>query len=215
MDKKIMSQEKVKTPLEELFDRHPALAACRDDIQAAFQAILQCYMQKGKLLVCGNGGSAADADHIVGELMKGFYKRRPLAEEEARLFGELAGKLQGALPAIALTQHTALSTAYLNDVDASMVFAQQVYGYGNREDVLLAISTSGNSDNVCKAVQVANVKGMVTIGLTGATGGKLSGLCRHCICVPETETARVQELHLPVYHVICEMVEQYFFNEPC
>jgi D-sedoheptulose 7-phosphate isomerase len=170
------------------------------------------FASGGKLLVCGNGGSAADADHIVGELMKGFYKKRSLPAEEASKLGEYARYLQGALPAIALTQHAALSTAFLNDVNPEMGFAQQVYGYGRDGDVLLGISTSGNSKNVCNAVRVAMNLGIKTIGLTGRKGGRLSEISDVCIGVPADITADIQELHLPIYHTLCAMLEELFFD---
>ena len=143
--------------------------------------------------------------------MKGFYKKRPLSEEEKEKYGELAGHLQGALPAISLTGHPALSTAFLNDVDPEMVFAQQVYGYGREGDVLIAITTSGNSVNVLHAVKVAKAKGMKVIGLTGHDGGALKELCEVCLIVPGGTTADIQEYHLPVYHTICAMLEEHFF----
>ena len=170
--------------LEHLTERYPALAGMKEEIAGAFRILKESYENGGKLLVCGNGGSASDSDHIVGELMKGFYKKRPLSEEEKEKYGELAGHLQGALPAISLTGHPALSTAFLNDVDPEMVFAQQVYGYGREGDVLIAITTSGNSVNVLHAVKVAKAKGMKVIGLTGHDGGALKGLCEVCLIVP-------------------------------
>ena len=174
----------------------------------------------GKLLVCGNGGSAADAEHIVGELMKGFKKARHLASIEVEKLVEidslmgrtLADNLQGALPAIALDGHPALTTAYMNDCEPIICFAQQVYGYGCKNDVLFAISTSGNSRNVLYAVVAAKAKGMVVIGLTGENDSKLSAMSDVCIRVPSTETYQIQELHLPIYHCLCLMLEDYFFN---
>ena len=198
--------------LNRLLERYPALCDLKDIINGACRILEVSFASGGKLLVCGNGGSAADADHIVGELMKGFYKKRPLPAEEAERLGEYARDLQGALPAISLTQHTALSTAFLNDVNPEMVFAQQVYGYGRAGDVLLAISTSGNSNNVCHAAQVAADLGIQTIGLTGREGGRLSGICDVCIEAPDDRTADVQELHLPIYHTLCAMLEELFFD---
>ncbi len=197
--------------LEHLTERYPALAGMKEEIAGAFRILKESYENGGKLLVCGNGGSASDSDHIVGELMKGFYKKRPLSEEEKEKYGELAGHLQGALPAISLTGHPALSTAFLNDVDPEMVFAQQVYGYGREGDVLIAITTSGNSVNVLHAVKVAKAKGMKVIGLTGHDGGALKGLCEVCRIVPGGTTADIQEYHLPVYHTLCAMLEEHFF----
>ena len=198
--------------LERLVERYPALDGMKDTIEEAFQIMKPSYENGGKLLVCGNGGSASDSDHIVGELMKGFYKKRPLSEAEKEKFGGLSEHLQGALPAISLAGHPALSTAFLNDVNPEMIFAQQVYGYGNENDVLLAITTSGNSGNVLHAVKVAQAKNMKTIGLTGPKGGKLKEAADTCICVPGSCTADIQELHLPVYHALCAMLEERFFE---
>ena len=203
--------------LESLTAAYPMLEGCREDIEAAFEGMAACYRRGGKLLVCGNGGSAADAGHIVGELMKGFRKKRPLpSEEQQKLIGlpggkDLAEKLQMALPCLALTECASLSTAFSNDVDASLVFAQQVWGYGREGDVLLGISTSGNAVNVCRAVVAARAKGITTVGLTGRGGGQLRNLCDIAICVPADETYRIQEYHLPVYHALCAMLEDEFF----
>ena len=198
--------------LNRLLERYPALCDLKDIINGACRILEVSFASGGKLLVCGNGGSAADADHIVGELMKGFYKKRSLPAEEASKLGEYARYLQGALPAIALTQHAALSTAFLNDVNPEMGFAQQVYGYGRGGDVLLGISTSGNSKNVCNAVRVAMNLGIKTIGLTGRKGGRLSEISDVCIGVPADITADIQELHLPIYHTLCAMLEELFFD---
>ena len=199
--------------LTHLIERYPALAQMRGAIEQAYRLLEECYEKGGKLLVCGNGGSAADSDHIVGELMKGFYKQRMLPEEERKRFGEQGEKLQGALPAIALTQHGALSTAFLNDVDPAMVFAQQVYGYGQGGDVFLGLSTSGNSANVVLAAKVAVAKGMKVITMTGRNGGKLKELSDVCMIVPAQVTADIQEYHLPVYHTLCAMLEEHFFPD--
>ncbi len=172
------------------------------------------------MLIAGNGGSASDADHIVGELMKGFLLPRKVDDDFANKLkavdeakgAELAMKLQGALPTIALSNHNSLNTAFINDVDGSMCFAQQVNGYGNPGDVFLAISTSGNSKNILYAAVTAKAKGMKVIGLTGKCGGKLSGLADSVIAVDETETYKIQELHLPIYHCLCFMLENYFFK---
>ena len=203
---------------ERLFERYPDLISARDAVMQAYLTFAGTYRRGGKLLVCGNGGSAADADHIVGELMKGFFKKRPLAGEQfARedgapaLDAEETGLLQGTLPAVALTQHTALSTAFLNDVDPYMVFAQQVYGYGEKGDAFLGISTSGNSANVVHAARVARAKGLRTVALTGPGGGKLRDCCDVAVCVPGSCTADIQERHLPVYHTLCAMLEEKFF----
>ena len=196
-----------------MIERYPALAQMRGAIEQAYRILEECYENGSKLLVCGNGGSAADSDHIVGELMKGFYKQRMLPEEERKRFGEQGEKLQGALPAIALTQHGALSTAFLNDVDPAMVFAQQVYGYGQGGDVFLGLSTSGNSANVVLAAKVAAAKGMKVITMTGRNGGKLKELSDVCMIVPAQVTADIQEYHLPVYHTLCAMLEEHFFPD--
>ena len=199
--------------LTHLIERYPALAQMRGAIEQAYRLLEECYEKGGKLLVCGNGGSAADSDHIVGELMKGFYRQRMLPTEERKRFGEQGEKLQGALPAIALTQHGALSTAFLNDVDPAMVFAQQVYGYGQGGDVFLGLSTSGNSANVVLAAKVAAAKGMKVIAMTGKDGGKLKELSDVCMIVPAQVTADIQEYHLPVYHTLCAMLEEHFFPD--
>lgn len=206
--------------LDVLMRRYPALAICHDSIARAFELMAEGFANQGKLLICGNGGSAADAEHIVGELMKGFLLQRPVPSDfRARLreswpdqVEHLADHLQGALPAVALTGHMALSTAFQNDVAAEMIFAQQVYGYGRVGDVLLGISTSGNSKNVLHALRVAHSMGLRTLGLTGASGGQMAALCDVCICVPATQTLEVQELHLPVYHTLCCMLEAAFFE---
>ncbi len=213
----------MKKEAEEVFDglikRYPALSVCSDDIRKFAEALILCYKNGGKLLVCGNGGSAADAEHIVGELMKGFCSKRPLGEtEKAELekYGEdgavLSKKLQSALPAISLYNETALITAYNNDADPSLVYAQQVYALGREGDVLLCISTSGSSENVCYAVTAAKARGVTVAALTGKTGGRLKNICDICITVPETETYKVQELHLPVYHAVCLCAEKEFFG---
>lgn len=209
----------------DFFDRlllqFPELGICQESIAAAFDLIRNTYLAGGKILICGNGGSAADAEHIAGELMKGFLLKRPLADEmRASLldaYGQhgtyLADHLQGALPAISLAGHAALSLAFSNDVAADMVFAQQVLGYGQPEDLLVALSTSGNSANVVHAAEVARILGLGTLGLTGADGGQLKRLCDITIRVPANETYRIQEYHLPIYHALCAMIELDFFEE--
>lgn len=205
--------------LEDLICHYPVLEPVKQQISQSYQLLKECYETGHKLLIAGNGGSAADSEHIVGELMKGFKKTRKLPEPMAEKLKEadleageiLAGKLQGALPAIALTGHPALSTAFLNDVDGAMVYAQQVYGYGTEGDVLLAISTSGNAQNIHYACVTARAKGLKIIGLTGKDGGKLKNDADIAIMVPETETFKIQELHLPVYHALCLMLEECFF----
>lgn len=206
--------------LNDLILRYSQLAVCKEDVAKAFAVLSESYHNQGKLLVCGNGGSAADAEHIVGELMKGFKSLRHLDEAsqsklknvDNRLGDLLAKNLQGALPAIALDGHPALSTAYMNDCEPLMCFAQQVNGYGCEGDVLFSISTSGNSKNVIYAAITAKAKGMKVIGLTGAKESKLSDMADVCIRVPETETYKIQELHLPVYHCLCLMLEEEFFG---
>lgn len=203
-----------------LLERYPELKCAKDDIIACYDVLEACYANGGKLLVAGNGGSAADAEHIVGELMKGFVLPRKvdadfackLKEANPELGTVLAGNLQGALPAIALDGHLALTTAYMNDCEPLLCFAQQVNGYGNVGDVFLGISTSGNSKNVLYAATVARAKGMRVIGLTGAKESKLSAMADICIRVPEMETYKIQELHLPVYHCLCLMLEERFFD---
>jgi D-sedoheptulose 7-phosphate isomerase len=202
---------------------NPSLAGCRAQIVAAFEVLERCFAAGGKLLVCGNGGSAADSEHIVGELMKGFARRRPVPAElrrrleeafpggEGRLLGE---RLQGALPAISLVSQTSLATALANDVSAEMVFAQQVYGYGRPVDVLLALSTSGNAANVIAALRVARVLGLKTVGLTGRAGGQVGELADLTIRVPADLTPEVQVLHLQVYHCLCAMLEAESFGGP-
>lgn len=205
--------------LEELLVRYPVLTSVKAEIKEAYEILENCYENGGKLLIAGNGGSCADAEHIVGELMKGFVKRRAVSEEFAQKLlkadpvrgKELADKLQGGLPAIALTGHPGLSTAFLNDVDGSLIYAQQTYGYGKKGDVLLGISTSGNSKNIMYAMAAARAIGMKTIGLTGRDGGQLKETADTAIVVPEKETFKIQELHLPVYHALCLMLEERFF----
>lgn len=203
-----------------LMERYPVLECCKNDIIDAFDLLGDTYSKEGKMLICGNGGSAADAEHIVGELMKGFrYSRKLLSTEVDNLqkidieMGKvLAENLQSALPAIALDGHPALSTAYMNDCEPLLCFAQQVNGLGRQGDVLFGISTSGNRKNVLYAAVTAKSKGMKVVGLTGAKDSKLSALADVCIRVSETETYMVQELHLPVYHCLCLMLEEKFFG---
>ena len=201
--------------------RYPQLIVAKDCIVEAYQILEESYTNDGKLLVAGNGGSAADAEHIVGELMKGFVNPRKLEAEYSdalitvnkELGTVLSENLQGALPAIALDGHLALTTAYLNDCEPLLCFAQQVNGYGRKSDVFLGISTSGNSRNILYAATVAKAKGMKVIGLTGEKDSKLSEISDTCIQVPETETYKIQELHLPVYHCLCLMLEDTFFGK--
>jgi D-sedoheptulose 7-phosphate isomerase len=214
----------MKTSVEKLyqdfFDQFPELSSCSSEISGAFEAICNCYRAGGKLLVCGNGGSASDAEHIVGELMNKFAFRRPAPVQILDRLNELGvknadylfSKLEQGLAAISLVSQTSLMTAIINDIGADMVFAQQVYGYGKAGDVLLALSTSGNSTNVVNAVNVARAVGMSTIGFTGEDGGIMKELCHITIRVPERITCKVQQLHLPVYHLLCSMVEDEFFG---
>ena len=214
-------KENIKKYVDLLCERYPALKNVENDIVAAYQILEDSYRNGGKLLVAGNGGSAADAEHIVGELMKGFkLPRKPktdfaekLIQENAELGAVLAENLQGALPAIALDGHPALSTAYMNDCEPLLCFAQQVNGYGSAGDVFLGISTRGNSKNILYAATTAHAKGMKVIGLTGAKSSKLEQMSDVCIKVPQTETYMIQELHLPVYHCLCLMLEDEFFLE--
>ncbi|WP_026659369.1 D-sedoheptulose-7-phosphate isomerase [Butyrivibrio sp. AC2005] len=212
-------REKIIAIYDELFQRYPSLEREKDNIMKTFEIIRSCYSNGGKLLVAGNGGSAADAEHIVGELMKGFIKPRMLDKEFKEILiqinkdlgVELSEAIQGALPAIAVVDHVALSTAFLNDVNPKMSFAQQVNGYGTKNDVFFGISTSGNSENIIYASIMAKAKGLKVIGLTGRDGGKLKDYCDTCVIVPETETYKIQELHLPIYHALCLMLEEEFF----
>lgn len=206
--------------IKELVDRYPKLSPVENEIAKAAECLIKCFQEGRKLLVCGNGGSSSDSDHIVSELMKGFEQKRQLVEkmknELLEFGGERGGylseKLQQGLPAISLTAHTALITAVANDTDPDLIFAQQVVGYGNEGDVLIGISTSGNSQNVIDAIITAKAKGMVVIGLTGEKGGKMRSYCDILINVPGTRTAFIQELYLPVYHAICLVVENSFFG---
>ena len=206
--------------LNEMIRRYPALEGCKDDIREAYKAVINCYSNQGKLLLCGNGGSCADADHIVGELMKNFERERPidnnLKESLKSISGErgafIAGSLQHALPAISLNAHSALYSAISNDMNANLVFAQQIAGYGQQKDVLIAMSTSGNSQNIIDAAITAKAKGLTVIGLTGQNGGKMKQYCDITICVPSDSTPEVQEFHQPIYHTICRIVENRFFQ---
>lgn len=206
--------------LTELLNRYSILQPLKEQVAAAAELIIETYKNGGKVLVCGNGGSCSDADHIVGELMKSFEGRRPLAkelqDELVSLSPEtgkmLAEKLQQGLPAISLTVHQSLITAIANDISGEVIYAQQVVGWGNKGDVLIGLSTSGNSQNVIDAMIVARAKGLKTIGMTGETGGKMREWSDVLINVPQHRTAYVQELHLPVYHALCMLVEIEFFG---
>ena len=203
-----------------LIERYPKLMVCKEDIKKAYELLETAYSCGRKLLVCGNGGSASDSEHIVGELMKEFKLKRKVYNDQASALKEidpelgqvLADHLQGALPAICLTGHSSLTTAFMNDANADLVFAQQVNGYGKPGDVFLGISTSGNSKNVLYAAVNAKAKGLKVLGLTGAKENKLMKYADVCIRVPEIETYKIQEFHLPVYHCLCLMLEEKFFG---
>lgn len=197
----------------ELIERYPRLQDSLPDVLAAFELLSTCYGQDGIVYICGNGGSAADAEHIVGELMKSFAIRRPLTPQcQQQLEGVIDCKnLEGALRAVSLCGHPSLATAFANDVAPEMIFAQQILGYGRVGDVLWGISTSGNSHNVIQALKVARARGLKTLGLTGTSGGAMREFCDVCIRVPEKETFKIQELHLPIYHALCRMLENRFF----
>ena len=206
----------VDAELNNLLDRYPQLGVCKDDIKKAYNLLKRTYKNKGKLLISGNGGSAADAEHMAGELMKRFKKQRPISKElskklisiDKEVGSELSSCLEEPIEAIPLTSHVALTTAYMNDANADGVFAQQLLGYGKPGDVLLAISTSGNSKNIYNACIVAKAIGIKIIGLSGEKESKLSKISDICIRVPESETYKIQELHLPIYHCICLMLEE-------
>ncbi len=210
----------IQVILADLLNRYPLLETVKNEVLNAGQRLIDCYENGGKVLVCGNGGSCSDSDHIVGELMKGFEHKRPVPESLRMRLKEmdnergsyLAEKLQQGFPAISLSAHSALITAVANDTDADLIFAQQVVGYGNVGDVLFAISSSGNSQNVLDAILAAKAKGLSVIGLTGESGGKMKSMCDILINVPGKRTAYVQELHLPVYHALCVMIENHFFG---
>jgi D-sedoheptulose 7-phosphate isomerase len=218
--KRKMLEMKIENHINFLIERYPILDTCRQSIIDAYLLLEECYQKDHKLLIAGNGGSAADSEHIAGELMKRFKILRPVPSEFADRIkaidpvrGEnLAHNLERGLMAIPLVAHGALSTAYINDVDGLGVFAQQLYGFGRLGDVFLGISTSGNSKNVINATVVARALGVKVIGLTGAEGGELAKVADVAIKVPETETYMIQELHLPVYHCLCLMLEDHFFG---
>lgn len=199
----------------ELFERYPSLTVCREDIFRSFGIMADCFEKGGKLLCCGNGGSAADCDHFAGELLKGFLKKRPLSDSEKEKFGDtfIADNLQKGLPVISLCAHSALMTAYSNDAVPSLVFAQQIYAYAKSGDVLLCLSTSGNSENIVYAAETALAADMKVISITGEKESALSRFSDVCIKLPETDTFKVQELTLPVYHCLAAMIENKFFVE--
>ena len=216
-----MLEERIQKHLDLLVRRYPQLMVCENDIALAYVILEECYRHDGKLLIAGNGGSAADSEHIAGELMKRFKTPRPVPQEFAEKLTAvdpsrgpaLAKNLERGLMAIPLVAHEALTTAYINDVDGLGVFAQQLYGFGRPGDVFLGISTSGNSKNVMSATVVARALGLKVIGLTGESGGELASVADVAIRVPETETFMIQELHLPVYHCLCLMLEGRFFGK--
>ncbi len=197
--------------MNELLKRYPSLKECKDDIKKALKLIIETYENKGKILVCGNGGSASDCEHIVGELMKGFKMMREVSD--ARIPENMRKHLQGALPAISLPSQVAVLSAYINDVEPEMMYAQLVYGYAKENDLVIGLSTSGNSKNIVNAVEVAKCMGVKALSLTGQKESRLSELSDVTIKVPEEETYKVQELHLPVYHYLCAEAEKYFFDE--
>ena len=215
-----MLEKRIETHLDLLIERYPILEGVKNEIIMAYSIISECYQKGGKLLIAGNGGSAADAEHIVGELMKSFALERKIENNFAerlisidpQLGSVLAEHLQGALPAIALDGHISLSTAYMNDCEPLLCFAQQVNGYGKEGDVFLGISTSGNSKNVVYAAIVARAKGMKVLALTGKKDSELSSIADVCIKAPQSETYMIQELHLPIYHCLCSMLESRFFE---
>jgi D-sedoheptulose 7-phosphate isomerase len=207
--------------IDEIVTDYPQLNTCTQEIKESYLLIEECFKSGNKLFTCGNGGSASDSEHIAGELLKGFFLKRPLIAEErdmfVNLFGDegsmIADNLQRGLPVISLVGHPSLSTAFANDVNPDFTFAQHLFGLGKSGDTLLAITTSGNSRNVIWAVKVAKMMGIKVVGLTGPTGGKLAELADICIKAPGRNVARVQEMHLPIYHTLCAWLEDSFFNE--
>lgn len=204
--------------LEAFFNKHPNLLGIKDDLQQAYEIIHRGFQNGGMLLLCGNGGSACDCEHIASELMKGFLLERPLTADEAEALslagddGTMAARLQRALPVVVLNGLIGMSSAFMNDVKGELTYAQQAFAYAKPDDVFLGISTSGNAYNVCAAAIAAKAKGAKVIGLTGESGGKLRQICDVCVKAPEHETFRVQELHLPIYHALCIALEQAFFG---
>jgi D-sedoheptulose 7-phosphate isomerase len=211
----------VLNELKILLANYPELSVCEEAILASFGLMNDCYLHGGLIMTCGNGGSAADAGHIVGELMKGFKLKRRLTGEQREKIKKvfpvegdsLADNLQQAIPALSLSDQVSLTSAFINDIASDMVFAQQVFGYGKEGDVLIGLSTSGNSKNVVNACRIAGLFGVKTIGMTGESGGEMYDICNVTIRVPATETCRVQEYHLPVYHTFCAMMEAAFFSD--
>lgn len=213
-------KEKSKYFLDDLISRYPSLKGCEDSIEKAFNLLVQLFSSGGKMLVCGNGGSAADSEHLVGELIKSFIKRRDLPDIEKSKFDQfgeegkyIAAKLQGALPAISISFLTAYGTAYINRFDPDLVFAQQVYGLGNEKDLLFVFSASGNSKNIFNAVITAKAKGMHVIALTGESSGRIAEYCDVIVQMPAFLSSLVQEYYLPVYHTLAYMLEENFFEK--
>ncbi len=206
--------------MENLMRRYPSLISCKEDIIGVTNTLIQAYENGAKLLLCGNGGSCADCEHIVGELMKGFLLKRPISvaqkqemrENNPNITDDVLSKLQLAVPAIALPSFAGLNSAFCNDVDPELIYAQTLMGLGKAGDVILCLSTSGNSKNCVVAAEVAKGLGLTVVALTGESGGKLSGIADICIKAPERETYKVQELHLPIYHYICAEIERYFWG---
>lgn len=200
--------------LNNLIERYPKLAPCKESILHCYERLAESFAEGGRLYTCGNGGSASDALHIVGELVKSFVLPRSIEKSFEMAAGEeMSRNFQGALPAFALVENTSLTTAYANDVSPDYVFAQQVYAYARPGDCVLGLSTSGNSTNVLNALRAARCRGAVALGLTGRDGGAMKDACDVCIVVPEMETYKIQELHLPVYHCLCMMVEERFWGK--
>lgn len=195
---------------EDLYGRYPALTVCEKDMESALSLMIETYREGGKVLLCGNGGSAADSDHIAGELLKGFLKMRPVQNEGIE--AGLRGGLQQGLPAIPLTGMSAALTASLNDLDPNLAYAQLTLALGKKGDLLIGLSTSGNAKNVCNAARVARACGMRVLALTGKNGGRLAELADVTVKAPETETYKVQECHLPIYHYLCAKTEDAFFD---
>lgn len=198
---------------ELLINKKPELAFLKDRIKALCDSVVESYHRGGKVMVCGNGGSFSDAEHIVGEMLKGFLSKRRVPESEIGKFGELGGLLQQGIPAVSLGAHGALISAVINDISADMMYAQQVYAMGKEEDILIGISTSGNAKNICNALKVAKAMGIKTIGMTGNKNGAMNELCDILIDAPESETYLIQEYHLAIYHAFCGDIEHMIFED--
>ena len=202
--------------VENMVERYPELTACKNEVALAINAVVDCYNAGGKILICGNGGSAADAEHISGELLKGFLSKRPVTGAELSALsaelGDAAEKLQRGIPAVPLTSLSAALSAFANDVDPELVFAQLVFALGKENDLVVGLSTSGNSKNVVKALEVAKARGIKTVAMTGASGGRLAEIADITVKAPATETYKVQEYHLPIYHAICAEAERLIFG---